>query len=70
MSGLEFEYNYTRHKSTGLTPVEADFGFLPQSQLSMDTGTGEQCDDAIETLERRNVFSVPHRIAWAVAQAR
>lgn len=70
LSALEFEYNSRRHKSTELTPFEVDLGFLPQSQLSMDTRTGEQCDAATDTVERRKMFQSAARDNLAVAQAR
>lgn len=69
LSELEFEYNSTRHKSTELTPFEVDLGFLPRSQLMVETGTGSKCNAAINTLERRKMFQAMARDNLAISQA-
>lgn len=57
LSELEFAYNSSKNKSTGLTPFEVDLGRIPQSELSRELDTCTiQCQAAASDVDRRRAF--------------
>lgn len=54
---LEFAYNSSRNKSTGLTPLEVDLGRIPDSSLSCELNTCKiQCQAAATDADKRRAF--------------
>lgn len=68
-SELEYEYNSTKHESTGLTPIEVDLGCVPQSQLLKETTSASNFHATLNMPERRKMFQTIECDNLAVAKA-
>ena len=70
LSEMEYQYNSSKHASTGLTPFEVDIGRIPLNPISRSlAGCKVQNQSASEFVERLDMFRMIARDNLALAQA-
>ena len=71
LSVFEFEYNSSKHGSTGLSPFEVDIGRIPHNPFTRSLSECKvKCQSSFDAVERRKAYSRIARDNLALARAK